>query len=350
MKNLEDALKYFIPCSKENCTCHSEVIDNDLAPFKNTGITKLMIDAVSDRGTKYQIINNILYRQKDCMFPARCSGIEHFIKPFLKNLPNMEMIINCRDWPQVHKNFGKNLGPVFSFSKTNDYLDIMYPTWGFWEGGPAISLYPTGIGRWDKHRISITEANKKWPWNKKLNKVFFRGSRTSDERDALILLSRELPNLVDAQYTKNQAWKSPKDTLNAEPAKEISFEEHCQYKYLFNFRGVAASFRLKHLFLCKSLVFHVGNEWKEFFYDAMKPWIHYIPIKSYPTKEELKNMIEFFQKHDDLAESIALKGYRFIWDHLRMKDIECYWEKLLNEYSKLIKYDVKLDERLIEIK
>ena len=44
---------------------------------------------------------------------------------------------------------------------------------------------------------------------KKLSKAFFRGSRTSDERDPLVLLSREQPELVDAQYTKNQAWKSP---------------------------------------------------------------------------------------------------------------------------------------------
>lgn len=37
---------------------------------------------------------------------------------------------------------------------------------------------------------------------------FFRGSRTSSERDSLILLSRNHPELVDAKYTKNQAWKS----------------------------------------------------------------------------------------------------------------------------------------------
>ena len=50
-------------------------------------------------------------------------------------------------------------------------------------------------------------------------------------------------------------------------------------RYLFNFRGVAASFRFKHLFLCSSLVFHVGEEWLEFFYPAMKPWVHYIPVR-----------------------------------------------------------------------
>ena len=74
-----------------------------------------------------------------------------------------------------------------------------------------------------------------------------------------------------------QAWKSPADTLGAEPAAEVALEDHCAYRFLFNFRGVAASFRLKHLFLCGSLVFHVGREWDEFFYSALVPWIHYVP-------------------------------------------------------------------------
>ena len=74
------------------------------------------------------------------------------------------------------------------------------------------------------NKIIWREA-KKWPWSKKLSKAFFRGSRTSDERDPLVLLSREQPELVDAQYTKNQAWKSDKDTLGAKPADEIKLED-----------------------------------------------------------------------------------------------------------------------------
>lgn len=48
------------------------------------------------------------------------------------------------------------------------------------------------------------------PWNKKKNQSFFRGSRTSNERDPLILLSRKKPSTVDAKYTKNQSWRSIK--------------------------------------------------------------------------------------------------------------------------------------------
>ncbi|XP_055852070.1 O-glucosyltransferase rumi homolog [Episyrphus balteatus] len=348
---IQSSIKAYSPCPKDpddSCSCHTNVIEKDLAPFQSTGITKKAIETMGTYGTKYQIVDHTLYRQKTCMFPSRCSGIEHFIKPLLKELPNMEMIVNCRDWPQIRRDHGPK-GPVLSFSKTNEYLDIMYPAWAFWEGGPAIALHPTGIGRWDKHRNSISMAGKKWPWEEKLGKGFFRGSRTSDERDSLVLLSRKNPDLVDAQYTKNQAWKSLKDTLDAEPASEVTFEDHCKYKYLFNFRGVAASFRLKHLFLCKSLVFHVGSEWNEFFYFAMKPWVHYIPIKSYPTEQELESILIFFKEHDDLAKEIAQRGYKFIWNHLRLTDVQCYWKMLLTEYGKLMRYEVEVDKNLKKI-
>lgn len=339
----------YIPCSQQNCSCNLNTIKSDLKPYKS-GISKSLIDKIQDRGTKYQIVNNKLFRQKECMFPARCSGIEYFIKQYLNILPNMEMIINCRDWPQINRNWG-DMGPVFSFSKTTEYVDIMYPTWAFWEGGPAISLYPTGIGRWDLHRKTINKTSVvEYPWEKKQNIGFFRGSRTSYERDPLILLSRAKPDLVDAQYTKNQAWKSPEDTLNAIPATEVSFEKHCQYKYLFNFRGVAASFRLKHLFLCRSLVFHVGNEWKEFFYDSMKPWIHYVPLNSNPTMNEIEKLLEFFKNNDDVAKEIADRGFEYIWNHLRISDVKCYWKHLLFRYAKLLKYDIILDPSLIEIR
>ena len=51
------------------------------------------------------------------------------------------------------------------------------------------------------------------------------------------------------------------------------------FRYLVNFRGVAASFRLRHLFLCRSLVFHVGEDWIEFFYPLLQPWVHYVPVQ-----------------------------------------------------------------------
>lgn len=342
----------YVACrEEEECSsCHDDQISADLSVF-SSGITKDLMAAAEavPRVTKYQIIDGVLYRSEDCMFPFRCSGIEHFLLALAPTLPDLELVVNTRDWPQTHRHSHQPL-PVFSFSKTRDNYDIMYPVWAFWCGGPAISLYPSGLGRWDQHRESLALAARDTPWRQKKEVAMFRGSRTSSERDPLVRLSRECPDLVDAKYTKNQAWRSVKDTLGLEPAPEVSLESHCGYKFLFNYRGVAASFRFKHLFLCRSLVFHVGDEWLEYFYPAMKPWIHYIPVPSRASEEELYNLIEFVKENEDIAFKIAERGAKFIEDHLRMKDVECYWAKLLTSFSKLIKYKVTKDPRFRVVK
>lgn len=165
LSKINNSMTSYVECESKNCSCYFKTLKEDLKPFQN-GISKSMIDRIRSKGVQYVIFDKKLYREKDCLFPARCSGNEHFILQLLKKLGNMELIINVRDWPQTSRNFNI-LGPVFSFSKTADNYDIMYPAWSFWEGGPAIRLYPTGIGRWDLHRKLLTDESKKYPWDKK---------------------------------------------------------------------------------------------------------------------------------------------------------------------------------------
>ncbi|XP_065179442.1 protein O-glucosyltransferase 1-like isoform X3 [Sycon ciliatum] len=258
----------------------------------------------------------------------------------------MDIMINVYDHPQVPKY--SQPSPVFSFSRDSHFSDIMYPAWTFWSGGPAVwPLYPTGLGRWDLQRDIITKKADATPWSEKESKAFFRGSRTSSERDPLILYSRKHPEFAAAAYTKNQAYRSKKDTLGEEPAEGVPLEDHCKYKYLFNFRGVAASFRFKHLFMCRSLVFQVGEEWLEFFYPALKPWVHYIPLDT--DLKDFDEVLQFVREHDDVAQQIAERGYDFIWNNLQLSDVQAYWLQLLTDYAALLQYKPQLAEDMIEI-
>lgn len=346
---IDEAMKVYEPCMSSNCSCHKNQLEMDLAPWKEEGISEELFKETAklqSRLSHYQIIDNKLYRNDEVMFPFRNTGVEHFLLKLVeqKKLPDTEFLLNTQDWPQTTTWQPKKF-PVFSFSKVNSqHNDIMYPAWTFWEGGPAVwPIYPNGLGRWDEQMKIIPKEAKKWPWLNKQDKAFFRGSRTSDERDPLVLLSRSRPDLVDAQYTKNQAWKSEADTLHAKPAEEMKLEEHCKFKYLFNFRGVAASFRYKHLFLCHSLVFHVGDEWLEFFYEALKPWVHYIPVRK--NLSDAKELIEFAMANDKVAKDIAKRGRDFIMEHLKMQDIYCYWEELIKQYTQLLKFKPKLNKK-----
>ncbi|XP_052354856.1 protein O-glucosyltransferase 1-like [Oncorhynchus keta] len=211
---------------------------------------------------------------KSLMF--RCSGVEHFILQVIDRR-DVEMVVNVWDYPQV-PGWVQPILPVLSFSKTADYHDIMYPAWTFWEGCPYIPL--------ECMMGPLKKSAAQWPWKRKESRGFFRGSRTSPERlQTWWMLStprtrpESLSGTTNANVCVTVAFLFNKDTLGRPPAQEIPLVEHCQYKYLFNFRGVAASFRLKHLFLCGSLVFHVGREWMEFFYPQLLPWVHYIPVK-----------------------------------------------------------------------
>lgn len=113
---INEAERNYIECNTTRCECFKNIIIRDLKPFKKNGISKELIDIAKTRGTFYQIIGGKLYREKDCMFPSRCAGIEHFIFKIIDNLTDMDLVVNTRDYPQSNKHFGKPL-PILSFSK-----------------------------------------------------------------------------------------------------------------------------------------------------------------------------------------------------------------------------------------
>lgn len=92
--------------------------------------------------------------------------------------------------------------------------------------------------------------------------------------------------------------------------------------------GVAASFRFKHLFLCESLVFNVGDDatgWLEFFYPALQPWVHYIPLRDDMEDAEMKLRWAMDHRNQAAVQTIARRGFELIRDHLRNEDVKEYW-------------------------
>ena len=209
-----------VPCTTAH-ECYGARIHNDLQRWRTGGggITRDHFLAAQQKFgmrklSHYQIVSGQLYRDEKCMFEPRCRGIEYFLHWLLAEdaardasapkLPDMELLLNSADNPLVYKGDAASAQlPVFSFSVDGQYGDIMYPAWTFWSGGPAISLYPRGLGRFDIKRDSIIAAGAIKPWDNRKDVAFFRGARTTPQRDAIIRFSNEHPDLMDAAYTPN---------------------------------------------------------------------------------------------------------------------------------------------------
>lgn len=348
LENIVNANRGFREC--RGAECYIEQIQSDFEYWDIKGRIDredFLHAKEKQLGEWYQIIDNKLYRQHHCIYPKRCEGNEYFINKIVHMLPDMEFIINTHYLPKVPKN--NTPSPVFSFSKTLEERDILYPAWSFWKGGPVVGpAYPSGIGRWDVMMHNLTRASWKTPWEDKEKKAYFRGSRVKSYRDRLIHMSWTDGRWTNAFFTKIPWFDGIDDTLRLPPAEETTFEEHCPHKYLVNFDGYSASFRFRHLFLCKSLVFHVSHGSSEFFYRAMRPWVHYIPVPSH--LDDIRGLIDFCKKEDTVVKRIAERGQKFVESNLKMEDITNYWLAILLRYVDLVNWTPQLDQRLMEVK
>lgn len=100
--------------------------------------------------------------------------------------------------------------------------------------------------------------------------------------------------------------------------------------------------------MCKSLVLNVKSRWIEFFYSALKPWYHYVPLEE--EAKNILNVLKFLNKYPQIAEQIAENGYNFVSKYLTEESALCYWIELLERYQTMINYDLKPEKDYILIK
>ena len=68
-------------------------------------------------------------------------------------------------------------------------------------------------------------------------------------------------------------------------------------------------------------------------------------------EEEIEQLLRFFtsEEGDTAGRRIAKQGRDFIWENLRMSDVECYWRTLLQRYSRLLDFEPKKGKDYVEI-
>ncbi|XP_022257995.1 KDEL motif-containing protein 1-like, partial [Limulus polyphemus] len=144
----------------------------------------------------YSVIKNEVYRK--CY--GQHVGFNMFMDAILLSvtrkvqLPDLEMLVNLGDWPLEKRLVKDSPIPFFSWCGSKDTRDIVMPTYDITEATLEM------MGRVTLDIFSVM-GNSGPKWENKVEKGFWRGRDSRQERLDLVKLGRKYPDLIDAALT-----------------------------------------------------------------------------------------------------------------------------------------------------
>ena len=313
--------------------------------------------------TKWEIDNCVLDNRANRNY--KLINASYYISMFNETLKSrkindVEFFINHRDFPVLKNNYtqpyyhlyndesiplekkyqSKQFSPIISMSSRIGYMDIMLPTVDDWE----IANQSIHHGMCRDQYINF-ESKIETNWDKKIDKVMFRGATTdcgyNSQTSARYLVHKlsqmkEIPEL-DAGITKiwfndiklaDMPLHYPEKINVVEP---IPFVKMSQYKYILNIDGSVTAFRISAELAFGSVILKVDSDYKIWYLDLLKPYIHYIPIKK--DLSDLKEKIEWCKENQDKCKQIGINARKFYLDYINKDKMMDYIQDTLNLIS-----------------
>jgi len=320
------------------------VIEQDFSPFRD-GITEKMVETTWKKVSsnpdfkRYQIINSQVYGPNTPLLRLLKAMGEKY------PLPDVDFIYYHQDF--IKESFfspSKNSprAPVFASAKRNyDERTVLFVDWFY-----DIENQKEG---WNSLIRNINLNQSEWPWEKRKEILFWRGSSTDGyytwenwtnfPRGRLVYESqfRHSP-YIDAGFT-GMAF----DCITDCPLEMLSFvppEKQIQYKYHIDLDGVTSTFpALQWKLLTGSLVFKQTSDNVMWFHSELIPFQHFIPVHN--DLRDLNEKIAWAREHDLEAKQIAFNGREFALTHLMPEQILLYCYKSLCKYASLQKFQPK---------
>jgi hypothetical protein len=249
-------------------------------------------------------------------------------------LPNTDFILQTDDGRVDPAKF-----PLFSFSALDHLNVFLFPDFEMlWE-------IKSPKKDWRKICKQYSELH---PWETKLSKGFFRGAGTgkidhafaehfNNSRMKAMIFSAQFPQLLDAAFSI--VYSEPMYNAYAKLGKtlqEAAIQDHFQYKYLLDIDGNANTYsRCRWILLSNSVLLKVASPFRQWYYRAIQPWVHYIPIQE--DLSDLQEALNRLKNDDDLAKRIAENGHKLGEQIFSREAVEAYVVRLLRAYAKTIK-------------
>jgi Glycosyl transferase family 90 len=317
-----------------------EQITSDLSLFADSGITSDMVDTAmqqADRGAqlvRFRIINNQLsvigQPEPHPRLDSMIDSLHHLCD--IAPLPNLDFIICIADAID-----GVDFAaPVLAFAKHQDsHKVVLIPDFE--------ALSDLSITLLDNVKRGIN----KYPWNKKVEKAFWRGSTTGSDisletfllipRSQAVRCSLDYPDLVDARFTQLCQCKNPAEvqekysTFFAQP---LSVKNHLKYKYQLLIDGNTCAYSRAYWQLFSNCaILKQSSPNLQWFYGLLKPYVHYIPLQH--DLSDLHEKIAWSKKHDKKVQKIIDNAQNLAQENLMQQDLYYYLYLVLVEYAKM---------------
>jgi hypothetical protein len=324
-----------------------EQIQEDLNPYKVDKISRSSILKIFKESQESNQSNYfVLFELRDGQLSATSDNeqtqkFHHFdhlvstLRDLIKgsNLPDLIFIMS------LHDGWNKTLAvPVFS-------------PCGF-KGVPGTICIPDfealGQRLGTKKEVEKGEIS----WRKKIARGFWRGSTTGGNftksncydkpRSKLVIHSIQNPRFLDARFTHYCQFEQPSFIREFQEkcpgAPRASIRQHQRYRYLIDVDGNACSWsRMYWILLSRSVLLKQESPWYQWYYKAIKPWEHYIPLKN--DVEDVVDKIIWAKQNDKKARRIAQNATDIVEEIFSKDAVQTYVVMLLKSYAECLNND-----------
>lgn len=349
LQAFENTIKYvfeklhhscYLLCVNQGKPTIYKILNKSTAPTFKPIINKtLKRKRIESKGKTWRVIQCLL---REYATDDRTSvEWERFFNEFPYTLPDGVYLMNLTDavllrkdgkepWPMVTGN--KDLGQY----KFSSYIPIL-------GGSSKIGYHDIPIPNYDDIRFVL--GYDKLPevetiWENKKPIAVFRGTptgcgTTSETNMRLKLSNMRSPDLDVGvvQFSSTKMKFDPKkglSTIRRSDATIVDFmslTEQSKFKYMIHVDGNVAAYRLLKTMLLKSTILKVEGEYLLWVDYLLKPWKHYIPVKS--DLSNLEEMVNWCKENDSKAKKIAEAGYEFATKVLTKQYVQDSFAKLL---------------------
>lgn len=331
------------------CPSHFRWIHEDLRHWKDSGITKDMVErARRTAHFRLVIVDGKAYVEKyrpsiqtRDMFTLW--GILQLLRRYPGRLPDLDMMFDCDDRPVIRsKDFrSPNAGPppLFRYCSDGWSLDIVFPDWSFW-GWAEINIKP-----WRSILEDIKEGNKRIKWKDRVPYAYWKGN-------PYVAPTRK--DLLKCNVSQKDDWNTRLYVQDWDKESKIGFkqsnmEDQCTHRYKIYIEGWAWSVSEKYILACDSTTLLVRPGFYDFFIRGMVPLQHYWPIRDNSKCTSLKFAVEWGNNHTEKAEAMGKAASKFVHEDLKMDYVYDYMFHLLNEYAKLLRFKPSIPAGAVEL-